>query len=152
MLPTVVEALLRPAKLSPVLRTMSWIAQILAAVIMGQTLFFKFAAAPEPVHIFTTLGVEPWGRLATAVFELIAVVLLMIPRAAVFGGLLGVGLMIGAIGSHLTRIGIVVLNDGGLLFGMALATLIASVTIVLIRRKQLTNAISTLRSASAIRS
>jgi len=115
---------------------LSWAAQIIAAVILGQTLFFKFTGAPESVYIFQQLGVEPWGRYATAVFELITVVLLLIPGTAGFGGLLAVALMLGAIGSHLTRLGIEVQGDGGLLFGMAIVTLIAGATVARIRRYQ----------------
>jgi hypothetical protein len=114
----------------------AWIAAVIAAVIMGQTLFFKLTGAPEAVHIFTTLGVEPWGRVGTAVLELIAVVLLLIPRAAPAGALLGVGLMVGAIGGHLTKLGVVVQDDGGLLFGLALVTLAACVVVLALRRGQ----------------
>jgi hypothetical protein len=115
----------------------SWIAQVAAAVIMGQTLFFKFSGAPEPVYIFTTLGVEPWGRFATAIFELIAVVLLLVPRTAAFGGVLTIGLMVGAIGSHLTKLGIVVKDDGGLLFWMGVVALVAGIVVAVTRRGQL---------------
>jgi len=103
----------------------SWAARIVAAAIMGQTLFFKFTAAPEAVALFETLGVEPWGRLATGVFELIAVVLLLLPRTAALGGALTLGLMGGAIMSHLTILGIEVGEDGGALFIMAVVTLVA---------------------------
>lgn len=122
----------------------SWIAQVLAAVIMGQTLFFKFSGAPEPIYIFTTLGVEPWGRFATATFELIAVVLLLIPRTAALGGLLTIGLMVGAVGSHLTKLGIVVKDDGGLLFGMAVVALACGITVAFLRRGQLARLIARL--------
>ncbi len=114
----------------------TWAAQIAAAAIMGQTLFFKFTGAPEPVYIFTTLGVEPWGRYGTAVFELIAVALLLIPKTAPLGAALGVGLMVGAVGSHLTKLGIVVKDDGGLLFGLGVAALAACVAVLVIRREQ----------------
>jgi hypothetical protein len=61
----------------------SWVGQITAAVILGQTLFFKFTGAPESKYIFTTLGIEPWGRIGTGILELITVVLLLSPRTAV---------------------------------------------------------------------
>lgn len=120
----------------------SWIFQIASAAIMGQTLFFKFAAAEEPVLIFTRLHAEPWGRLGTGAFELVAAVLLLWPRLAVFGAALGVGLMLGAIGSHLGPLGIVIKNDAGKvidsgeLFASAVATLLMCVGVLLIRRKQ----------------
>ena len=60
----------------------SWACRIVAAAILAQTLFFKFTAAPESVHIFSTLGLEPWGRIGSGVAELIAAILLLAPRTA----------------------------------------------------------------------
>lgn len=116
---------------------LSWVAQIIAAVILGQGLFFKFTGAPEAIYIFERLGVEPWGRYATGIVELAAVVLLLIPRTAGVGALLAIGLMIGALGSHLTVLGINVQGDGGLLFGMGIVTLIAAVIVARIRRSEI---------------
>lgn len=123
----------------------AWVAQIAAAAIMGQTLFFKFTGAPEPVYIFTTLGAEPWGRYGTAVLELIAVVLLLIPKTAPIGAALGVWLMLGAVGSHLTKLGIVVKDDGGLLFGLGVAALAACAAVLVIRREQALSQIAAVR-------
>lgn len=122
--------------------TTSWVLQIVAAVILGQTLFFKFSAAPEPVYIFSTLHAEPWGRLGTAVFELIAVVLLLWPRFAIFGAGLSVGLMTGALGAHLfTPLGIPIVLDGqsdhGLLFGLGVTTMLASLGVLALRLSQI---------------
>lgn len=115
----------------------SWILQLIAAGILAQTLFFKFSGAPESKFIFTTLGVEPWGRVATGLAELVAVLLLLTPRFAVLGAGLAVALMFGAIGSHLTKLGIVVQNDGGLLFALAVTVLAASAVVLFLRRQQL---------------
>ncbi len=112
----------------------AWALQIVAAVILAQTLFFKFSGAVEPVYIFTKLGVEPWGRYLAAVSELIAVVLLLWPRMAVAGAAMAIGIMIGAIGAHLGPLGIEVKGDGGLLFGLGIVVLAASIGVVLIRR------------------
>ncbi len=98
----------------------SWIVRLVAAAILLQTLFFKFTGAEESKFIFTQLGVEPWGRIGSGIVELIAAVLLLIPRTAKYGALLGLGVMAGAIGSHLTVLGIVVKDDGGTLFVLAL--------------------------------
>jgi len=114
----------------------SYLLQTVAAVILAQTLFFKFSGAPEPVHIFTTLGVEPWGRLATALVETLTVVLLLVSRTAVMGALLGAGSMLGAIGAHLGPLGIEVLGDHGLLFGLAVITLLACCGVLWLRRDQ----------------
>ena len=51
---------------------LSWLLQVVVAVILLQTLFFKFTGAAESVYIFSTLGAEPWGRLGSGVVELIA--------------------------------------------------------------------------------
>jgi putative oxidoreductase len=98
---------------------LSWLLQIVVAVILLQTLFFKFTGAPESVYIFTTLGAEPWGRIGSGIAELIASGLLLWTGTAGVGGVLAMGLMAGAIGSHLTRLGIEVQGDGGLLFALA---------------------------------
>src|SRR4030095_6536569 len=95
--------------------TASWTLQLVVAGILLQTLFFKFTGAEESVYIFTTLGVEPWGRLGSGVFELVAALLLLRPRTAPFGAALTMAVMAGAIGSHLTILGIEVKGDGGLL-------------------------------------
>ena len=96
-----------------------WIVRLVATVVLLQTLFFKFSAAPESVYIFTTLGAEPWGRIGSGIAELIVSGLLLWTGTAGFGGVLAMGLMAGAIGSHLTRLGIEVQGDGGLLFALA---------------------------------
>ena len=114
-----------------------WAAQILAAAVMGQTLYFKFSGAPEPIYIFETLGAEPWGRYGSGVLEAIAVLLLLIPRCAALGGALTMGLMAGALGAHFTKLGIVVLDDGGTLFGMALVTFAAATFVTWSRRREL---------------
>jgi len=112
----------------------SWILQVVAAAILFQTLFFKFTGAEESVYIFTTLGIEPWGRIGSGVAELIACVLLLVPRTAAVGALLSLGVISGAIMSHLTRLGIVVMDDGGLLFGLAIVVFVCSAVVLVLRR------------------
>lgn len=116
---------------------LSWVLQVAAAAILAQTLFFKFTGAPESVAIFEALGAEPWGRIASGVAELVAVILLLRPRTAAVGGLLAAGVMAGAIGSHLTQLGIVVEDDGGTLFAMAIVVFLSSLGVAWIRRAQL---------------
>lgn len=118
-------------------RLASWSCQLIAAVILAQTLFFKFTGAAESRFIFSTLGIEPWGRYATGIAELLAVILLLNPATAAIGGVLAMGLMGGAIMSHLTKLGIEVQGDGGLLFGLAITVLVASGIVVALRRHQL---------------
>lgn len=96
------------------------VARFLAAIIMLQTLYFKFSGSPESVYIFNMVGMEPAGRWGVGVLELIASILLVIPKSAWMGAMLGIGLMIGAIGMHLTLLGIEVMDDGGYLFFLAI--------------------------------
>lgn len=114
-----------------------WSLRLLPAVIMLQTLSFKFTAAPESVYIFSSLGMEPWGRIATGVQELIASLLILYPRTTGVGAALAMGLMAGAILAHLTRLGIVVQNDGGLLFVYALLVFVCSAVLAIIYKAQL---------------
>jgi hypothetical protein len=116
---------------------LSWLLQIVVAVILLQTLFFKFTGAPESIYIFTTVGAEPWGRYGSGVMELIAAVLLLIPGTAAIGALLAVGVGIGAIFSHLTLLGIEVQGDGGLLFALACVVLVASAVVLGLHRREL---------------
>jgi hypothetical protein len=116
---------------------LSWIAQIIAVLILGQTLFFKFSAAPESVALFSALHAEPFGRLGSGAIELLAVVLLLIPRTAVFGALLGLGVMSGALLSHLAVLGINWNGDGGLLFGLALIVFVCCAAVIILRRAEL---------------
>lgn len=115
----------------------SWILQVIVALILFQTLFFKFTGAEESKYIFSTLGMEPWGRIASGVAELIAVILLLHPKTVPIGAAVSMMVTSGAIVSHLTRLGIVVKDDGGLLFGLAVAVLAGSVAILFIRRGQI---------------
>jgi putative oxidoreductase len=118
-------------------KRLAWGLQLLAAFILTQTLFFKFTGAPESKYIFETLGAEPWGRIGSGLVELVAVVLLLRPKLAAMGGLLSAGVMLGALGSHLTKLGVVVQDDGGTLFALALIVLVASLGVAWLRRAEL---------------
>jgi len=122
----------------------SWVLQLAVAGILLQTLFFKFTGAEESVYIFSSVGksigvsaVEPWGRIGSGVLELIASILLLVPATASLGAILTIGVMAGAIVSHLAILGIDVKGDGGLLFGLALAALTGSAIVLILRRTQI---------------
>jgi len=117
-------------------RTTSWCLQVLTAIILLQTLFFKFTGAEESVYIFTTLGAEPWGRIGSGVVELVAAVLLLVPRTVVWGALLALGTISGAILGHLTKLGIALtpVGDRGELFVLALVVFVSSLGILSLRR------------------
>jgi putative oxidoreductase len=118
-------------------RIVSWILRVTAAVILLQTLFFKFTAAPESVYIFTKVGAEPWGRIGSGVVELIAAVLILAPRYTWLGSVIAMGVMAGAIASHLTILGIDVMGDKGLLFALALIVFAASAINLALHRSQI---------------
>ena len=114
-----------------------WVIKIVAAVIMLQTLFFKFSGAEESILIFETIGIEPWGRYGVGIAELVASIMLLIPKTDWIGGVLTFGLMLGAIAMHLFYLGIEIQGDGGLLFIYALVALTCSLIIVVINRNKL---------------
>jgi len=114
-----------------------WAARLVAAIILLQTLYFKFTAAEESVFIFSTIGMEPWGRIGVGVLELIASVLLLYTPSAWLGAGLALGLMLGAIGMHLTLLGIEVRSDGGYLFILAVAVSLCAVYVLLVDRQKL---------------
>lgn len=114
-----------------------WALRLIAAVIMLQTLYFKFSGAEESIYIFSTLGMEPWGRIGTGVMELLASILLLIPATTAFGALLGLGLMSGAIFFHLSTLGIEVKDDHGLLFIYALVVFSCCLILLGVFRGQL---------------
>ena len=113
------------------------IARLVAAGILLQTLFFKFSGAEESVYIFTELGAEPWGRYASGVVELIAALLLFVPCYVWLGAVLALGVISGAIFTHLTILGIEVKGDGRLLFGMACTVFVCSAFVLWCKRCQL---------------
>lgn len=117
----------------------TWFLRFFVAVILLQTLYFKFTAAAESVYIFSKLGMEPYGRIATGIFELVAAVLILMPRTTIFGALLGLGLMIGAVVSHIFVLGIEVQNDRGTLFMLALLVLISCAVLICKDKSKLVN-------------
>jgi len=115
----------------------SWICRVIVAIILLQTLFFKFTGAEESKYIFSTLmGAEneAFGRIGSGVVELVAVILLFIPSTIWLGAVLALGTISGAIFSHLTKLGIVVKDDGGLLFILAIVVFISSAITLFIYR------------------
>ena len=114
-----------------------WLVKLIAVVILLQTLFFKFTAAPESVYIFSTFGIEPFGRIGSGIVELIASVLILIPRTTLLGAVLGFGTMVGAILSHVLVLGIEVQNDKGLLFILAVITLLCCLLLIYWERNKL---------------
>ena len=117
-----------------------WTLRLLAAIILLQTLYFKFSGAPESIYIFSKIGMEPWGRIGTGILELIAGILILIPATTAYGASLAIALMAGAIFFHLTKLGIIVQNDSGQLFIYALLVFVSSTVLVVIYRNDLLTA------------
>ncbi len=111
--------------------------RIMVALILLQTLYFKFSAAPESVYIFSTLGIEPIGRIGSGIAELIAAVLLFVPSLVWLGAGLALGVISGAILSHLTILGIVIMDDGGTLFILALLVFLGAAFLLWQRKNQI---------------
>src|SRR6185503_3706454 len=118
-------------------KIISIVLRLIAAVIMLQTLYFKFTAQPESVYIFSKVGIEPWGRVASGIAELVASVLLLLPTTIALGALVGAGIMLGALAAHVFILGIEVQGDGGQLFIYAFVVLIACVVLLAIHFQQL---------------
>lgn len=117
---------------------LSWSLRIIAAVILLQTLFFKFTAAPESVYIFRTLGAEPWGRIGSGIAELLAAILLLTPSTVLRGAFLSLAIISGAILSHLFVLGITMpaVGDHGELFALAMAVFVCSAALTVLHRHE----------------
>ncbi|HLA58714.1 MAG TPA: DoxX family protein [Puia sp.] len=113
-----------------------WILRLVPAVILLQTLYFKFTAQPESVQLFTRIGMEPYGRIGTGVLELVAAILILIPRYTGYGAILGLVMMTGALYFHLTKIGIFFGGDA-LLFIYAVVTFVCCALLVFIYKTRL---------------
>jgi hypothetical protein len=124
-------------KLNSKQNIISWATQVIAAVIMFQTLFFKFSGAEESVYIFTKVGMEPWGRYASGIAELTASILLLIPGLYWIGAAIGASVMAGAIFCHLTVLGVSVKEDGGYLFALAIITFLCCAIVLFLRKHQI---------------
>ena len=123
-------------------RVVPWAAQIVVALVLAQTLFFKFTYAPETQVIFANRGGRP-AATAIGIAELLCVILLLVPRTAAIGAALALLVISGAIFTHLTSLGIQVVDpatgkgDGGLLFGLAILVALGSIFVLFFRWRQL---------------
>lgn len=117
----------------------SWALRLTTAIILLQTLYFKFTGAPESVYIFSTLGLEPEGRIGSGIAELIAAILILIPSTVVYGAAFSMAIISGAIFSHLTKLGIdlTLVDDHGELFALAVVVFVASFCTLLLHRGEL---------------
>ncbi|APD07155.1 hypothetical protein UJ101_01639 [Flavobacteriaceae bacterium UJ101] len=118
-----------------VLLIISWV----IAIIYLQTLYFKFSGHPDSIHIFSTLGLEPYGRIIIGFFELIAAVLLLVPKTRIYAAMLSLVIITGAIFSHLGPLGIEVNGDGGKVFYLAVVVFVLSLVYLVLKKDELIN-------------
>ena len=118
-----------------------WVLRIVPAVILLQTLYFKFSAHPQSVKLFTRIGMEPYGRIGSGMVELIAATLILIPRFTGYGAMLGLVMMTGAIFFHLTKIGIYFDGDP-VLFIYAVITFVCCALLLFVYRNRLRSAVT----------
>lgn len=114
----------------------SWALRLTVAIIILQTLYFKFTAHPDSVHIFSALGIEPWGRIGLGIVELITALLILTPKTKIIGMINSLGIIIGAVFSHLLVLGVTVGNDGGSLFTLAIIVFIASTLFLILHKTE----------------
>jgi putative oxidoreductase len=117
--------------------TFHFLLKLIVAVILVQTLYFKFTGAPESVYIFTQVGMEPWGRIGSGIVELIAAILILIPATTWLGAILALSTISGALFFHLTKLGIEVMDDGGTLFILACIVFVGSLILLWKNRKMI---------------
>ncbi len=122
------------------MKILDWILTLAIAGIYIMTLFFKFSGAEESVYIFTQVAgpdMEAFARISSGVAELITAILILIPKTRIYGAILSVLVIGGAIISHLTILGISVKDDGGQLFVMACAIFVMSISLIAIHRSEI---------------
>lgn len=122
---------------------LQWVLRLLSAIILLQTLYFKFSGAPESIYIFSTLGIEPYGRFGSGIAELLVAVLLLIPKKTWLGALGGIIIMAGAILSHIFVLGIEVQNDSGFLFGLAVVVMLSCLVLLYWDKEKISNVFKT---------
>jgi hypothetical protein len=124
---------------------LSLILRLVVAIIFLQTLYYKFTAHPDSVYIFSALGLEPYGRIGLGVVELITSILLFVPRTKIIAIFLSLGIISGAIFSHLLVLGVSVKGDGGNLFLLAIVVFAASLALLFLHRKEIFSLIKNLK-------
>ena len=90
----------------------------------------KLTGQAEPVELFSQLGGAPMMYL-TGVMELSAAVLLLVPKTKIYGAVLALGVMGGAIVSHLAVLGL-----GGM-FPLAVVLFVLAGVLIWLHRAEL---------------
>jgi len=129
----------------------SWLLRLVVAITLLQTLYFKFTAHPESVHIFSSLGLEPYGSIGVGVAELITSILILIPSTKIYGMLGSLGIILGAIFSHVLVLGLDVGGDGGSLFALAILVLVCSSIFLFMHKIEILELLNKFKSPKEIK-
>lgn len=115
-------------------RIASWIMRIIIAAGFTMTGFIpKLTGAPESIELFNKLGAGDPGRYFTAIVELAATILILLPKTVPVGAALVIATMLGALASHAAIIGFE--DHYGPLALMALALLALAVATLFLHRR-----------------
>jgi putative oxidoreductase len=82
-----------------------WLLQIAAAGMFVFVGFLKLSGNEQMVGLFAAIGLGQWFRYLTGTLEVAGAILLLIPRTSGLGALMLVGVMIGAVMTHLFVVG-----------------------------------------------
>jgi len=106
-----------------------WLTQVALALLFLMAGGSKLAGVPAMVTMFDAIGVGQWFRYATGVIEVTSGIALLVPSAAIFGALLLIPTMLGAI-----VINLFVVPTSPV---MPLLLLLAAAAVAWVRRRQL---------------
>ena len=141
-------------KAEPLLRVLVWPAALFIAGILLWYEQFKLTGNEGSVWLFTVLtdwlgvhGYEKVMRWGVGLMEVAASLLVLIPRLRLYGALLALGIMSGAIFFHLVSpLGIDPYHDGGMLFKEACGVWLAAAFILFVQRADLLSLMRALRA------
>ena len=88
-----------------IVNVLLWILQIGAAGMFLMVGFLKLSGSAQLVGLFEAIGLGQWLRYLTGTLEVVGAILLLIPRTSGLGALLLVGVMAGAVMTHVFIVG-----------------------------------------------
>lgn len=113
----------------------SWVFQLIAALILGNASIQKFLGVEMSVYVFKALDIEG-TRLVIGAIEGVAA-LLLLTKAPHWGAILGFSTMLGALIAHISVLGLEVHQDHGALSMMMIGTIVSTAIVLWIRRRSL---------------
>lgn len=119
------------------MKMISWLFQIVAAMILAKAAYGKFLALESSVYVFNALDMGASSRILIGVIESISTILLLTSTLPHLGALLGFGVMLGAIIAHGSVLGLQVNNDNGMMVMMMSSVIVSTMIVMYIRRRRL---------------